>query len=147
MTRIVRGRFVSKGSTEGTGKANLGDVVPFGKNEERFGVFEKIISIIKATWPKKTSAHVSHVTGVSERAVQFWLAGETRMSLEHVVALLRTSEGFLVLAAVMGDCKEEWWIEAKLGEGIRQSRRAIAAQQKRIDELKVLQSQIDLFQQ
>lgn len=127
--------------------AKTADEASFSKSESRFVIFEKIVSVIRCAWPKKTAAHISFLTGVSERAVQFWLAGETRMSLEHVVALLRTDEGYLILEAIMGDCKQDWWITTKNSQRLRLNRRQIAAAQKRLDAIKAEQAQIDLFQQ
>lgn len=127
-------------------KANPVAVAPFVRNEELFGIFDKIVSVIRRWWPKKTAAHVSHITGVSERAVQFWLARETGLSLENVVALLRSEAGYEVLEAVMGDCQEEWWLTTKIAHGLKQTRRAIAAQQKRLDELRAQRDQVDLFE-
>jgi hypothetical protein len=146
MTDVVRGRFIRKASSLAHPKANSAAAIPFSKNEKSCSGFLQIINAIKAAWPNKTVAYVSHLTGASERAVHFWLAGSTRMSVDAIGALLRTPEGFLVLTAIMGDCNEEWWVEARLAEGVRQSRRAIKEQQKRIDALRALQSQIDLFE-
>jgi hypothetical protein len=134
-------------STAASKNAKVTGVVSFTGTEERFVIFAKIISVIKAAWPKKTAANVAFLTGVSERAVQFWLAGETRMTLEHVAALLRTNEGYLILEAIMGDCKEEWWITTKNAQRLRLNRRQIAAAQKRLDDIKAEQAQIDFFQQ
>jgi hypothetical protein len=143
---VVRGRFIRKASAGDLSKANSVAVAPFVKNEELFSIFDKIVSVLKAWWPKKTPEHVAHIAKVSERAVQFWISRQTGLSLENVIALLRTDAGFDILEAIMGDSKAEWWQTTKVAHGLRQSRRAIAAQQKRIDELKNLQSQIDLFQ-
>lgn len=118
------------------GNANVTSVVDFPKSEERFTAFAKIVSVIRDAWPKKTSAHVAHLTGVSERAVKFWLAGETRMSLEHVAALLRTDAGYEILAAIMGDAKPEWWLVAQTGQNVRRSKKAIRKEQERIDRLR-----------
>ena len=75
-------------SAKGSAKANSVAVAPFVKNEALFGIFDKIVSVLKAWWPKKTAACVAHIAHVSERAVQFWLARETGLSLENVIALL-----------------------------------------------------------
>jgi hypothetical protein len=111
----------------------------------RNSVFDKIVSVISARWPIKTPACVHHLTGVSERAVQFWLAKTTGLSLENVIALLRTEIGFEILEAVMSDCQEEWWLTTKVEHGLRQARRAIKEQQKRIDELRGQHKQNDIL--
>jgi hypothetical protein len=123
-------------------KAKIAPEEAFVKNEERFSAFDKIIKVISARWPKKTPAHVAHLTGVSERAVQFWLAGTTRMSLEHVAALLRTDAGYEILEAVMGDSSAEWWIVTRSAQSVRKSRKAIKKEQERIA---ATRAQLDLL--
>lgn len=118
----------------------------FAKSEERFGLFEKIVSVIRRAWPKKTAAHVSFLTGVSERAVQFWLAGETRMTLEHVAALLKTEEGYAILAAIMGSAKPEWWLDTMTAAELRASRKIQRAEQRRTARLRELRSQRELLE-
>jgi hypothetical protein len=147
MKTVVRAaNSMRKASASPAPKANLAGVVPFPQSEDRFTVFVQIIEVLRDFWPRKTASHISYVTGVSERAVKYWLAGVTRMSIEHVVALLRTEAGFDILEAVMGDSQQEWWLTTKVAHGLRLSRRAIKAQQKRIDELRAQQNQIDLFE-
>lgn len=118
----------------------------FVKNEERFGIFLAVTNAINKLWPKKTTAHVSFLTGVSERSVQFWLAGETRMSLEHAAALMRTDEGYLILKAIMGDCKAEWWIDTMMAAELRESRKIQRAEARRMKRLKELRSQREFFE-
>ncbi len=132
-------------SITGTKTSKSGAEARIGKNEERFAAFEKIVSIIKRAWPKKTAAHVSFLTGVSERAVQFWLAGETRMTLEHVAALLKTDEGYAILKAVMGDAKPEWWIDTMMAAELRESRKIQRAESRRSARLKALRAQREMF--
>jgi hypothetical protein len=69
------------------------------------------------------------------------------MSVEALIALLRTDEGYAILAAVMGDSKVEWWLTTKNSHELATTRRQIAAAQKRLDAIKAGQAQIDLFQQ
>jgi len=126
-------------------KANLAEEAGFRKTEEPFRLFQRITAAIKELWPAKTTAHVAYFADVSERSVRFWLAGSTRMSVEHVAALLRTDDGYRILEAIMGDAEPEWWLTTKVAHELRQTRRAIAAQQKRIDKLRARQKQIDLF--
>lgn len=124
---------------------NRGEV-NFVKTEVRFAVFEKIVSVIKATWPRKTTAHVSYLTGVSERSVQFWLAGETRMTLEHVAALLKTDEGYAILNAIMGDCRAQWWLDTMTAAELRASRKALRIEQRRTDRLKEMRAQREMYE-
>jgi hypothetical protein len=118
----------------------------FTKREEGFIVFEKIVSVIRQAWPRKTAAHVSYLTGVTERGVKFWLAGETRMSVPHVAALLKTEEGFAILKAVMGDARPAWWVETMTAAELRESRRAMRAEQRRTERLRDLRAQREMFE-
>lgn len=113
------------------------------KSAISFAAFDKFLKVIRAAWPQKTAAHVAHITGTSERTVQFWLAGSTRMSIDAVVALLRTEAGYEILNAVMGDdCKVEWWLVTQSAQDIRKSRKAIKREQERIA---VTRAQLDLL--
>lgn len=144
---VMRGLPIRKASPSDSAKANHAGVIPFPKKETSFLLFQNLTSAIKALWPKKTTAHVAHFTRTSERNVRFWLAGETRMSVEAVAALLRTDEGYLILEAIMGDSKSEWWITTKNAHALRITRRQIAEAQKRLDAIKAGQRQLDIFQQ
>lgn len=127
--------------------ANQGGEARFVNAKGRSEFFGQVVEIIRRAWPRKTVANVAHITGVSERSVQFWLAGQTNMSIENVAALLRTDAGYDILIALMGDAEPAWWVLLKLAYKIRQSKRVIAAEKKRTEELRALQAQIDLFEQ
>lgn len=133
-------------SITSTKNAKTGGEANFTKSEDRFAVFGKIVSVIRRAWPKKTAAHVSFLTGVSERAVQFWLAGETRMTLEHVAALLKTDEGYAILTAIMGDCKAEWWLDTVTAAELRASRKALRAEQRRTAKLREIRAQREMYE-
>lgn len=93
----------------------------------------RVVDALKSIWPKKTAANVAYISGVSERTVHFWLAGQTRMPMEAIAALLRTDAGYEILKAVLGDdCKADWWQLAQLTHDIRESQNAITKEQERI---------------
>lgn len=127
--------------------AKSGGEAAYAKTKRASDFCGQIVEIIKRAWPRKTAAHVAYVTCVSERSVQFWLAGETRMSLENVAALLKTDAGYDILSAIMGDAKPSWWVNAQLAQGLRESKRAVAREMKRTAALRALQDQINLFDQ
>ncbi|MCC8963729.1 hypothetical protein H8A95_15775 [Bradyrhizobium sp. Pear76] len=137
--------FMREPSRRAPAKANSVAVAPFVKDEELFGVFDKIVSILRRWWPKKTAAHVAHIANVSERAVQFWLARETGLSLENVIALLRSDAGYDVLEAVMGDSDAEWWVTTRNAYELRVTRKQIEAAQRKLNAVR--QRQMDLFDQ
>lgn len=113
------------------------------KSAVSFRAFENLVRVIRAAWPKKTAACVAHLTGTNERTVQFWLAGNTRMSFDAVVALLKTEAGYDILNAIMdNDCKAEWWLVTQTAQDIRKSRKAIKREQERIA---ATRAQLDLL--
>jgi hypothetical protein len=123
--------------------ANGGAVMDCTRSETDFTSVKRIALILKAFWPVKTAANVAYVANVSERSVKHWLAGETRMSLENIVALLKTDAGFEILEAVLGkDCKAEWWVVTQSAQNIRKSRKAIKREQERIEQTR---AQLDLL--
>ena len=134
MTNVVA--LNSENSKSSAGKSFTG-------RARTFPISEAVANVIKGLWPKKTAQHVSYVTGCDERTVKFWLAGETRMSVESVAALLRTDEGFSILSAIMGDCKAPWWLAAKTAQEIRTSRIALKREQKRHENLRAQLSLLD----
>lgn len=110
-----------------------------------FTRLKRISAILKAYWPTKTASKVAYITGVSERCVKFWLAGETRMSLENVAALLKTEAGYDLLEAVLGsDCKAEWWLVTQTAQDVRKMRREIKKQE---DQIALRRAQIDMIDQ
>jgi hypothetical protein len=117
----------------------------FADTKRGSDVYSQIVGIIRRAWPRKTSAHVAYVTGASERSVQFWLAGETKMSLQQVIALLKTDVGFDILEAIMEDgCKAEWWVVAQVAQNVRRSRKAIEKEEIRIA---ASRAQLDMIDQ
>lgn len=123
--------------------AKTGSEAHCPQSESDFTHLKRIAAILKAFWPGKTAAKVSYVASVSERSVKFWLAGETRMSLENVIALLKTDAGYEILQAVLGnDCKAEWWRVTQSAQNIRKSRKAIKIEQERINQTR---AQLDLL--
>lgn len=123
--------------------ANGGDELDFPQNAKACTDLQQISLILRAFWPIKTASKVAYLADVSERSVKFWLAGETRMSLENIVALLKTDAGFEILEAILGkDCKAEWWVIAQSAQNIRKSRKAIKREQERIA---ATRAQLDLL--
>lgn len=122
--------------------ANKPSVVRFPRSEVDFTVMKQISLVLRRFWPVKTAAKVAYLAGVSERSVKFWLAGETRMSLEHVIALLKTDAGYDILEAVLGDTKVEWWLVTRAAQDVRKSRKAIKREQDRIS---ATRAQLDLL--
>lgn len=144
---VMRGGSIRRPSPTDSPKANSVVVRPFVKDEKSFSLLVNLANAIREAWPKKPEKFGAHFTGKTERAVQFWLSASTKMSVNDASALLRTDEGYLILEAIMGDCKAEWWITTKNAQALRITRRQIAQAQKRLDAIKAGQAQLDIFQQ
>jgi alpha/beta superfamily hydrolase len=126
--------------------AKSGGEADFAEKKRGYVSFERVANVIKYIWPKKTASNVAYLAGVSERAVQFWLAGETRMTLENVVALLRTEAGYEILEAILGDeCDAEWWVVTQTAQDVRKMRKEIKKQEDRIAARRAQLDMIDQF--
>lgn len=125
-------------------QANQGGAVNFPKKEANFPIVEKIVSVLRDIWPRKTSYNVACVTGVSERAVRHWISANTGMKLEHVVKLLKTEDGYEILSAIMGDSDEEWWVATKIAHEVHTTRRAIKREMARLAESKKKLDALDI---
>lgn len=130
-------------SSAATGEANPGGAQPFPGSAKSFPLLTKISNAIRAAWPRKTAAHVAHLTGAEERTVKFWLAGETRMSVDAIVALLRTEDGYAILEAIMTDSNVRWWVALRTAHEIRKSRIALKAEEARHERLRAQLSLLD----
>lgn len=117
-------------------KAKLGIGKDFIRSEKDFQLTENIANAIKAAWPRKTPQHVAYLTRTDERTVKFWLAAETRMSVDAVADLLRSEEGYAILQAIMGDSQSKWWIAAQAAQNLRASKAALKREQKRHEQLR-----------
>lgn len=105
-----------------------------------------ILAVARRIWPRKTAAHLAHATGVSERAAQFWLAGETGMTLAAARALFRTEHGYEFLVAYVGeDCEALWFKRAQLAQHQAVTKRTIRAAERKLEQLRAARQQIDMF--
>lgn len=80
---------------------------------------------------------------MDERTVKFWLAGETRMSVESIGALLRTEEGYAILEAIMANSRANWWLATQTAQELRKSRQALKVQEQRVASLRAQMSLLD----
>lgn len=63
----------------------------------------------RSCFPVKTAAHLSEITGYSERAVKYWLAGETKIPSDALAALIRSEHGLQFLSVLMSGASPTWW--------------------------------------
>lgn len=80
----------------------------------QFGHFDRLAEAVRTIFPSKTAWHLSALTGLKVRACFKFLARESSLSSDALVCLLDTPNGPEVLAALMGDSRERWWVEFKL---------------------------------
>lgn len=124
-------------------KTKSGISKDFTRSEKDFRLTEKIANAIRAAWPRKTTAHVSYLTRTEERTVKFWLAGETRMSVEAVADLLKSDEGYAILQAIMGDSKSKWWLATVAAQNLRASKAVLKREEKRHEMLRAQYSLLE----
>jgi hypothetical protein len=55
---------------------------------EREHPFPAFVIAARALWPRKTAAHLAALSGVSERAAKFWLAGDRDPSPEAFMSIM-----------------------------------------------------------
>ncbi len=77
------------------------------------------------------------LTGKSERAAKYQIAGESQPSYPDIVAILRSEHGFDFLEHVMGDAVPKWWRGVRKARGLGDMRRQLAEQQRRIAQLEM----------
>jgi len=124
--------------------ANHGGVDRFTKKGRALHLVARIMEAAQRAWPTKPRAVVADETGVSERAVKYWLAGNTTMDLVHAAELLDTEEGFEILAAIMGTSKVRWWRIAQLAQERDTVAKQIRAAEVKLERVKASRAQIEL---
>lgn len=106
---------------------------------------EAMLTVARRIWPNKTAQHLAHATHVTERAAQFWLAGQTGMTLAAARELMRSEHGFEFLVAYVGeDCTAPWFQRSKLSHEVGVTARKIRTEEKRFEALKLKQQQLSL---
>jgi len=81
----------------------------FGFERSGLPVVEAISALARRLWPNKTARHLSSRAGVTHRAAENWLAGQTGMSADALTELLRSDAGLETLEAVMGSARPSWY--------------------------------------
>jgi hypothetical protein len=59
---------------------------PDRADEQMFG--SCLADVARLLWPSKTAAHVAALVGCSERAAEFWLAGQREWSGDAIAAIV-----------------------------------------------------------
>lgn len=63
----------------------------------------------RGLFPVKTAFQIAEITRYSVRSCEAWMAGETKIPADALVALIRSEHGLDFLAAVMADSRPPWW--------------------------------------
>ena len=108
----------------------------FGKDRTGVRWFAEFIAICRKKWPRKTAAQIAVRAEVSQRAAEFWLAGQRQIDVEGARKLIQSEDGFEFLVAFMGDASPRWWKRLQHAQEIEKTRRAIRDQEKRIASLR-----------
>ncbi len=104
----------------------------------------RILEAAQRIWPRRTESVMADHAGVSKRAVRFWFAKQTGMSLPAAAALLHTEEGFEILDAIMGEHQPRWFKIAKIALEQDNVARQIRVMERRLDKARQIRSQIEM---
>lgn len=102
----------------------------------QFAHWDRLAETVRTIFPHKTAWHLSDLCGLKVRACFKFLARESSLSSDALVCLLDTPNGPEVLAALMGDSRERWWIQFKLLWEREQTRAQLELLDKQLDDLK-----------
>jgi hypothetical protein len=78
------------------------------------GVWRRLASVVENIFPRKTAINLAALAGLKERAAYTFLAGQSALSSDAVLSLLRSEHGKHVLDAVMKDSDADWYAEFSL---------------------------------
>lgn len=107
----------------------------FGKPAPLFGRWDRLHDLIRAIWPVKTSVHLAHAAGLSQRAAELSLAERRQFAPDTLVALLDTPHGPDVLMTLLAHSEQPWVKDFKKIVQLEKLKKEQAELQKRIDEL------------
>ena len=104
----------------------------------------KIADILTTVWRNSTIKTIARLTAAGESTVKAWLAAKSGMNVDHLYGLLDTPQGFEVLNAVMGDCKQRWWIVICLAQQTDQQKRDIKRAERQLEQLRDMRAQLEM---
>lgn len=115
--------------------ANTG-TAPLRKKKSYCSHWERLAVAVENILPDGTAKQLSDLCGLKIRACFKFLARESSLSSDALVALLDTEHGPEVLAALMGDSREKWWVEFKLMWDRARKQAELDAIEKQIQEIR-----------
>lgn len=88
--------------------ANPAAELRFAKRQLLCGHWDRLHNLIRELWPVKTSAHLAHAAGISQRAAELSLRERRQFASDTLVALLDTDYGADVLLALVSHSEKQW---------------------------------------
>jgi|SRR5580765_542988 len=76
--------------------------------------WDRLADAVREIFPRKTALNLADISGLRPRSWEYFLSRKSSVTSDALVALLDTPHGPAILAALMGDSRERWWIEIKL---------------------------------
>lgn len=107
----------------------------FAQSAPLFGHWDRLHDLIRSLWPVKTSAHLAHAAGLSQRAAELSLSERRQFAPESLISLLDTEHGPEVLIALTAHSDQEWTKAFQKWWTLQKLKAAHAEMQKQIDEL------------
>lgn len=104
----------------------------FAQSAPLFGHWDRLHDLIRSLWPTKTSAHLAHAAGVSQRAAELSLAERRQFAPDTLVALLKGEHGGAVLLALTEGSDAAWRREFREMYARKQLEAQIAELQSRL---------------
>ena len=99
----------------------------------------RIIEVAQRLWSRKI---IADETGVSERAVKYWVAKNTAMTLDKVAALMATDEGLQIVDAMLPEPKPRWLQLALLANEQDRTARQIKATERQLDRIRLQRTKL-----
>lgn len=92
-----------------------------------FSPWSRLVAVIEKLFPRKTASNLAEISGLKERAAYSFLAAKSPLSSDAIISMLKTPHGADVLCALMGDCREPWYLEFRIKWEKEQKLREIEA--------------------
>jgi hypothetical protein len=116
--------------------ANPADEPRFAKTTSLCGHWDRVHNLIREIWPVKTSAHLAHAAGISQRAAEMSLRERRQFASDTIVALLDTDHGPDVLLALLDHSERPWVKQFRRMWERERITRELADLQRQLDDLK-----------
>ena len=89
--------------------ANSGAANLCGEQRNRLRANSAVMQKARWLFPRKTAVHLAEITGYSQRACEYWLAGKSSIPTDAIQALLHSEFGLDILSVLMAEAAPAWW--------------------------------------